>query len=110
MSIILRGSIAHVLGALAFDRILAISAANGSFTPVRSMALFQTHHPVCLGAVMVYLGLALLFNALWPLPALMPFSLLLHSDCRSARGIPEGVRTFIEGFSIGLRAVLSIDP
>jgi len=37
-----------------------------------------TRNPIYLGATMVYLGLTLLFNAFWPLPALAPFFVLLH--------------------------------
>jgi len=36
-----------------------------------------TRNPIYLGATMVYFGLALLFNAFWPLPALAPFLVLL---------------------------------
>jgi protein-S-isoprenylcysteine O-methyltransferase Ste14 len=37
-----------------------------------------TRNPIYLGNSMCYLGLAFLFNAFWPLPALVPFFLLLH--------------------------------
>lgn len=37
-----------------------------------------TRNPIYLGAMVVYVGLALVTNAFWPLPALVPFAFALH--------------------------------
>ena len=37
-----------------------------------------TRNPIYLGASTAYLGVTLLLNAFWPIPALMPFFVLLH--------------------------------
>lgn len=37
-----------------------------------------TRNPIYIGGTLVYLGISLLIRAFWPIPALIPFVLLLH--------------------------------